>query len=56
MKIIFEVPDETVAMVVTGICENRSSYTMSTTRVETSECKDGAEIVCKWGGGEADET
>ena len=55
MKITFEVPNDTVAMALTGMCENRLSYTIATTRVETSECKDGAVIVCNWKGGEADE-
>lgn len=56
MKITFEVPNDTVALVLTGIYKERLGYKMATSTVETSECKDGALLVCNWKGGGADET
>ena len=49
MKITFEIPNTSVALVITGIYEHPLGYKMATRTVETSECKDGAEIVCEWG-------
>ena len=55
MKITFEVPDNTVALVLTGLYDEKERIAMATRTVETRECKDGAVIVPQWKGGESDE-
>lgn len=50
MKITFEIPDNTVALSLTGVWLGAKSQMIGTHMVETEEIKDGAEIVCDWKG------
>lgn len=55
MKIILDIPDTARAIFINGAYATSEGINMAVTQVETSELHDGAEIVCDWKGGVADE-